>query len=235
MKNDSSSRFTPRSTSVVLNWGSASHKAEARFRGCRVFNLFDRVRAAGNKLVTFNILSQVPNVRIPEYTEDINVARSWAEESGSVVVCRTSLTGHSGYGIVMAENAGQVVQAPLYTRYIKKMKEFRVHVAFGNVIDIQEKRKRSDYEGEYDSRIRSFHKGWVFCREGIQEPAELRDMAVRSINALGLDFGAVDIIYNERSNQCYVLEVNTAPGLEGSTVASYRDAVRNYCRENNLV
>lgn len=219
----------------MLNWGSASVEAATRFRGVRVVNPFDRVRIAGNKLGTFNILTQNPDVRIPEFTEDIEVARGWTQNGGGVAVCRTSLTGHSGHGIVMAETPDQVVQAPLYTKYVKKMKEFRVHVAFGNVIDVQEKRKRSDYEGVYDSRIRSFHKGWVFCREDITEPAELRAMAVGSINSLGLDFGAVDIIYNERAQQCYVLEVNTAPGLEGSTVESYRDAVWNYCRENNLV
>jgi D-alanine-D-alanine ligase-like ATP-grasp enzyme len=36
-----------------------------------------------------------------------------------------------------------------------------------------------------------------------------------------LDFGAVDIIYNAKRNECYVLEVNTAPGLEGTTVEKY--------------
>lgn len=219
----------------MLNWGSASNEAEARFRNSRVLNPFSRVRTAGNKLGTFNILTQNPNVRIPEFTEDISVARSWTQDRGGVAVCRTSLTGHSGHGIVMAETPEEVVQAPLYTRYVKKAKEFRVHVAFGQVIDVQEKRKRTDYEGEYDSRIRSFHKGWVFCRENIEEPEELRSMAIGSINSLGLDFGAVDIIYNQHLNQCFVLEVNTAPGLEGSTVNSYRDAVMGYCRENNLV
>ena len=36
-----------------------------------------------------------------------------------------------------------------------------------------------------------------------------------------LDFGAVDIIFNERENKAYVLEINSAPGLEGSTIQDY--------------
>jgi D-alanine-D-alanine ligase-like ATP-grasp enzyme len=42
-----------------------------------------------------------------------------------------------------------------------------------------------------------------------------------------LDFGAIDIIYNESRDQAYVLEVNTAPGLTGQTIQSYADAFRH--------
>jgi len=49
-------------------------------------------------------------------------------------------------------------------------------------------------------------------------------VALAAVSALGLDFGAVDIIYNEHENQYYVLEVNTAPGLEGTTVEKYAEA-----------
>ena len=37
--------------------------------------------------------------------------------------------------------------------------------------------------------------------------------ATKAVAALGLDFGAVDVIYNEKYGRAYVLEVNTAPGL----------------------
>jgi glutathione synthase/RimK-type ligase-like ATP-grasp enzyme len=46
-----------------------------------------------------------------------------------------------------------------------------------------------------------------------------------AVSALGLDFGAVDIIWNEREDKCYVLEVNTAPGLQGSTLENYANAI----------
>ena len=36
-----------------------------------------------------------------------------------------------------------------------------------------------------------------------------------------LDFGAVDLIWNEHENKCYVLEVNSAPGIEGTTLQQY--------------
>jgi glutathione synthase/RimK-type ligase-like ATP-grasp enzyme len=45
--------------------------------------------------------------------------------------------------------------------------------------------------------------------------------------ALGLDFGAVDIIQDDGGN-FYVLEVNTAPGLEGQTIKSYAEGFNAY-------
>jgi D-alanine-D-alanine ligase-like ATP-grasp enzyme len=42
-----------------------------------------------------------------------------------------------------------------------------------------------------------------------------------AVNHLGLDFGAVDMIYNAKRNTYYVLEVNTACGLAGETLNKY--------------
>ena len=90
----------------------------------------------------------------------------------------------------------------LYVKYIKKKAEYRIHVFNGKIIDIQQKRKRHEAI-EINFQIRSHNNGWV----------------------LGLDFGAVDIIWNEKQQQGYVLEVNTAPGLEGETIINYANAI----------
>ena len=51
----------------------------------------------------------------------------------------------------------------------------------------------------------------------------LKEAAVKAVNSLGLDFGAVDICEDEEGNP-YVFEVNTAPGIEGTTVEKYHTA-----------
>jgi D-alanine-D-alanine ligase-like ATP-grasp enzyme len=43
-----------------------------------------------------------------------------------------------------------------------------------------------------------------------------------------LDFGAVDVIWNEKEDKYYVLEVNTACGLEGTTLDKYVEQFRRY-------
>jgi glutathione synthase/RimK-type ligase-like ATP-grasp enzyme len=216
---------------IIINWGSSN--APDRLSAATWINHPSNVAYAGNKLRTFQIFADARGaalaggdayVEFPEFTTSYEDACGWVND-GITVVCRTKLNGHSGAGIVLAAREEDVVRdCPLYVKYIKKAKEFRVHVAFGEVIDVQAKRKRADYEGETDYAIRNHHTGWVYCRENIEEPTDLREQALRAIQTLGLDFGAVDIIYNQHYNKCYVLEVNTAPGLEGQTVTSYTQA-----------
>lgn len=190
-----------------------------------VLNNPEVVAKSTNKLECFKKLQENPNVRIPEFTTEIEVARRMV--STGLVVCRTMLRAHSGAGIVLASTPEELVQCPLYVKYIKKAQEFRVHVARTpggyEVLDVQEKRRRSDYDGEVNNQVRNHQNGWVYCRQDITEPAELRQMACDTIQTLGLDFGAVDIIYNNHYRQCWVLEVNTAPGLEGTSLDIYLD------------
>lgn len=166
-------------------------------------------------------------LEIPEYTTDYQTAVDWVN-AGKVILNRTQLNGHSGAGIIIAARAEDVVVGcPLYVLYRKKKSEFRVHVAFGQVIDVQQKRKRSDYVGDVDYAVRNHHTGWIYARENV-EGSDTRDaLAIHAVSLLGLEFGAVDIIWNERDNAYLVLEVNTAPGLEGTTVEKYVAAFTN--------
>jgi glutathione synthase/RimK-type ligase-like ATP-grasp enzyme len=162
-------------------------------------------------------------VATPEFTSDPMVARSWLPEGA--VMCRTVLLGSQGRGIVVAENEEALVPAPLYTKYFKKKKEFRVHVFNGEVIDVQEKRKKEGFDGQRDTRIRNLSNGYVFCRNSITEPDGLRELAKAACAALGYSLGAVDIAYNEHLKKSVVLEVNANPGMEGTTLENYANAI----------
>ena len=189
------------------------------------------VSKATNKLITFQEFQRAEFDHIPPWTVEKSIATEWIRD-GRSVVCRRILNGHSGRGITLADSVEQLVDAPLYTQYIKKLKEFRIHVAFKTVLDIQEKRRRSEIGAEADNRIRNHHTGWVYCREEIVEPDGIRNVALDAIAALGLDFGAVDIIWNQKQNRCYVLEVNTACGLEGTTLVNYVNLIKEKANEN---
>lgn len=125
-----------------------------------------------------------------------------------------------------------MVDAPLYTQYVKKADEYRIHVFDGQVIDIQQKRKRQEVPNEeVDYQIRNLAGGWVFCRDNIDCPSVCSTLAIDAVSALGLTFGAVDIGFNRNEGVGYVYEVNTAPGLEGSTLDSYFEALVRYIPE----
>lgn len=224
---------------VPNNLGSRSAKALAEALSQKVGYKVFRARPASvgrrvafqlregtDKLTQFRRFNEA-GISTPEFCTDRGTAAGWISD-GSAVVCRTLLRASEGRGIVVAENEEQLVPAPLYTRYVKKKKEFRVHVFSGQVIDVQEKRKRSGHEGERDTRIRNLANGYVFCRDNIAEPVGLRDIAVSATTALGYALGAVDIGYNERDNRLFVLEVNATPGMEGTTLENYSNAIVNW-------
>jgi len=233
------------STKLVLvphNRGSRSAKALADsltskvgHKVFRVANQRIRNRVAFKLFPGTDKLTQLrkfkdAEISCPEFTTDRAVALSWLSDGG-VVVARTLLRASEGRGIQIAENAGELVNAPLYTLYVKKKKEFRVHVLNGTVIDVQEKRKRKHYELERDTRVRNTANGYVFCRDNLIEPTGLRDIALRATQALDYSLGAVDVAYNERNNQLVVLEVNANPGLTGTTLENYSNHVASWYKE----
>jgi glutathione synthase/RimK-type ligase-like ATP-grasp enzyme len=212
-------RFNPRPNDVVLNWGNSNTPDWAKNILPPLINNVNSVSFAVNKLTTFKMLQDKCN--IPE----------WTTHKGKVTkeglwVARTKLTGFGGEGIILFDPKEELPpDAPLYVQYKKKKKEFRVHVFKGEVIDITQKKKRKDFDGEINTKIRNYANGWVYCREEIEEPQDLREQATLAIGVLGLDFGAVDCIWNEKENKTYILEANTAPGLEGSTIEAYKNAI----------
>lgn len=184
---------------------------------------------AQNKLTTFQALQEAGVTTVP-WTSDRDVASQWT----GMVMARHTLTGHSGQGIetydVEANPFQHFPDAPLYTKYIKKTYECRVHVFGERVIDAQIKRKVRDAE-ENNALVRNIYTGWVYCREDFILPDAARDIAIAATRAVGLDFGAVDLIYNQHYDQFYVLEVNTCPGLTGQTLTNYTNAIKGFYNE----
>lgn len=214
------SKFKGKPNDLIINWGNSI--LPDALKNCKILNKPYAVGLASNKFLTFTKL-MYNGVPIPRVTTDLEVAKDW----GSTVIARRLLTSHSGNGIsVLSEPEHfdeDLSDVKLFTEYVKPLKEFRVHVIGGVVIDIAQKKKRKGYEqGNFEKHIRSYNNGWVFCREDISYPDSLIKIAKRAIKYLRLDFGAIDIILDE-NEEPVVLEVNTAPGLIGTTLVQYAD------------
>lgn len=214
-----------RGQKLLLNWGN-SHP-QFSLEGVRVLNRPEAVSLASNKLTALQRMKD-RGVSVPEFTTDINVAKSWIAQE-RIVFCRTMLRANSGRGIVIAKRESELVRAPLYVKYIRKEKEYRLHVFNGVVIDSVEKRRRRGFQEstDYNRYVRSYEQGWIFARDSISITQATKDAAIAACRALGLDFGAVDIVMDRQGNPV-VLEVNTAPGLQGTTLENYKQAVRNW-------
>lgn len=208
---------------TVINWGSS--KLPDQVMACKVINKPEAVMLSSNKLKSFELFKE-HGVSIPPFWTTQDEAREEAER-GTCIVCRTILSGHSGAGIVIADNADELVKAPLYVGYIPKKHEFRYHVFNGKVLDVQRKARNKDVADEdVNWKVRNHDNGFIFMREGVEIVPEAEAEAIKAVEALGLDFGAVDIIWNEKQNKFYVLEVNSAPGLTGTTLENYTEAFK---------
>lgn len=214
-------KFKPKRSDLVINWGNTTIP-NWQWGWNRDINHPSHIQCAANKLVAFGRFKH-NEITTPRWTTDREEAQQWCN-SGSTIVVRNVLNGHSGQGIDIV--SGNVLPtAPLYVEYKKKRHEFRVHVFKGEVIDTQQKKKRNTDErpDTFNTFVRNTANGWVYCRNDIASDVFRDALAILAVRALDLDFGAVDIIYNEHENQNYVLEVNSAPGLEGTTLQKYID------------
>lgn len=179
------------------------------------------LRFASNKLNFFRLMKE----------RDLSdVVPEWWEKGEDIpdtafpIVCRTVLAGHSGEGIVIVYKREDLVPAPLYVKYVRKQDEYRIHVGKkgeeNGVISVQRKARRLDCETP-DWKVRNHQNGFVYVRNDVTPPDAVLAAATQAFGVTGLDFGAVDVIWNEHGKRAYVLEVNTAPGLEGQTVTDY--------------
>lgn len=215
--------------SLFLRFGNPKPSIADNIFNFNTLNPLWTTAVAVNKLWTFQVWTAkaLANLNILPYTTKRVDAIKWYEE-GKTVVGRQTVTGFGGAGIhLYSKEAGTDLPAAaqLYTQYIKKKKEFRVHVFNGEVIDVQQKRRRNGVQA--NSQIRSWANGWVFAREGITVPDAVIQQALLAVQGLDLDFGAVDVIWNEKYQKAYALEVNTAPEIEGSTVQAYANVIKN--------
>lgn len=215
------SKFRGGMGKAIINWGAGTLPDQVGV--CqRILNKPEAIRKASNKLKSFELFQEA-GVTIPPFFTDYGDAEDWMIDHEWAIVCRTVLNGHSGAGIVIAETVDELVAAPLYTAYIKKQEEYRYHVFMGQVVDIQRKaRKRDVPDDAVNWQVRNLDGGFIFAREGVVASPVASEEAVKAVAALGLDFGAVDLIYNAREDKYYVLEVNTAPGLSGTTLDGYK-------------
>lgn len=164
-----------------------------------------------------------------QYTTDTQQAVSWIAD-GNVVIGRKLIQASCGKGIVIFEHGGEDEKypthtpCPVYTLYKKKKREFRVHVFQNKVVRVVEKKLRKDWDGPREAKIRNLANGFVFCACN-DEPEGIRALAIKAGGVVSSDFKGVDIGYNEKLGELFVIEVNSAPGIEGSNLAAYVAAI----------
>jgi glutathione synthase/RimK-type ligase-like ATP-grasp enzyme len=193
------------------------------------------VQIACNKIYTLQACKR-DNVPHVEFSTDRRVAANWLTSGEcKIVYCRTTVRGYGGVGIVLARKPEELVSAPLYTKGIKKDREFRIHVMGGEVIFQQEKKMmaKGRRPERFNAHVRNHANGWVFADQNLVIPGQVIDVARRCVVSCGLDFGAVDVLWNDKLG-AFILEVNTAIGLQPKLAAIYAAKIKEKYLGNKL-
>lgn len=238
----------PANGAVVINYGRSTKPAwlqDLVDNNGYVVNKGSAVAKCVDKRVTLNELS-VAGIPCLDYTLHRAEAQRWAD-NGTRVFARTIANGKKGKGIVIVHPGEQVPDAPLYTADWPKTHEFRVHVAFGKVIDLVQKKRMGEEKlaamgiAEINEDVRNRGRGWVFAHKnralrGATRPT-LEKRALDAAKALGLDYCGIDMLVrlDEENNfiGAVVCEVNSAPGMSSPTtfasyVGAFKDFINNY-------
>lgn len=221
---------------LIVNWGNSDWDYDPP-KIDRVVNEPGQLKTMSNKLRFFQAVGHIKQV--PEWTTEAAEAETWAGKG----LARQKLEGSGGAGIVIWEHGNKVPRAPLYVKYENKTHEFRVHMARGlRSIDgfypllvqrkIFQKSVKMPVPKSWD--VRNHTNGFVFVREsGYPTPDCVLQLAKDFMKEHFplLHFCALDVIFNEKKNRAFVLEGNTAPGLEGNTIEVYADYFQTLAKE----
>jgi len=212
----------------------ASVIEQMQMMGTLVFNRYESIVNAKNKLKTTQILDHygipVPQTVIVRRSDDLKGA---VKILGGFPVILKQPVGSYGNGVTIIESMRAlksviVWDQPLYLlqKFVKfsKGKDIRIFVVNGKVIGSM---MRSAKKGEFRSNIEL---------GGVGRPIKVTDeevsIALRSVQALDLHYGGVDVIRGQDGPA--VLEVNSTPGfksLEKATEINVAKSIVDYAIE----
>ena len=229
IRHDGNYRY--RDSDIRINWGSSF--APSVYVGQEI-NRPDAVKTASNKIRTFRTWKDA-GIETPEFW--VPDSPDFYPDGNHPLVARTKLSGHSGQGVYVLDSREQMHDfglenndIKLWTKYVKKRYEVRCHVISGRVERTVRKMRRRDTDQE-DSRVWSHGNGYIFVVNNHMIPQDILErgelFAIDAVKSCGLDFGAVDLIYNQHYDKWYALEVNTSPGLDNTTAEIYANSIIN--------
>lgn len=213
--------YKPRIGDLVVLWGHGWKPGWwSEMKGVWALNHPESIADAVFKPSSFRLMEGKCN-HVP-YTRDRETAVKWHKKH--TVCVRHNESGMDGDGLELF-HPSQLMDMPsadLYTQFIPSEAEFRIHVFNGRAIIWQRKGQSPDGSPLLGDCIRTEHNGYAFRKTALSEvPEPVLAEAVKAVNALNLDFGGVDMLWDGK--EAWVLEVNTAPAIAGTDIETYAD------------
>lgn len=162
----------------------------------------------------------------PEFTTNLRVAQEWVK-AGDMVFGRNN--EHEKGNDIVDQRSEAWANKDFWSKVIPNVaKEYRLHIFNGNHIqqalkrfDSTAPRRRTD-----DLPIRNTETGWRYDH-AFSPPSDAVALAKSAVQVLEYLWGAVDFL-EDSAGHCFVLEVNTAPGMDDTTAGAYASAIEKY-------
>lgn len=213
-----------RGADVLIRWGNSKSKATVNTPRIEI-NKAHAVRKASNKLDMMTELAKTEGVVTPpvlitrsvDYQTVQDLLPTFSNEDGKFFA-RSATTNEVRLTDLCNTNDYYI------TKPINKDREYRVHVFGDEVLGVYEKVPN---EGEIsESSIMKDHNSkFVRCNMSMRLRCndEAQAMCIKAVQALGLDFGGVDVIRERDTGKFYVVEVNSSPSLNNVNLNRYVD------------
>jgi len=180
----------------------------------RLFTGFDQLMVFRDK-----------GIPCPDFTLQLEEAKKWVT-AGNEVFGRNKI--HEKGQDIVDQPSSDWAGKEFWTKVIAATEEYRIHIFDGE--HIQQALKKFDPDAVKKRTdglpIRNTETGWAYDHS-FNPSDNAVCLAKRAVRALGYLWGAVDFLEDAGGN-CYVLEVNTAPGMDATTVGAYASAIERY-------
>ena len=202
---------------VAIRWGSSVEHCNDI-----ALNPPEAVELAADGLRSLEVLheSAVPSVQISRDPPE--------EDSVYPLIARGKINHIAGNDIEFVTCYEEAINsgAKYFTHYRKADKELRVHVFNGEPLRVFRKVPR---ENDADMVIKTSEHGWGYHITNHKKYYHrAQSIAVKAVEALGLNSGGVDMGWNEEDREYFVFEVNSGPALNSVTLEHYAEKFREY-------
>lgn len=213
---------------LIINWGNSEFQYPT-----------EQLTVVNDPFQTYSMSNKVNFFENTLHSKDVlewTRSREKALEWGGIVFARTKVEASGGRGIIVWEpGADDLPLAPLYTKYVPKTHEYRLHMARrlkgkGFTVMLAQRKvfvKTPQRPSPTDWKVRSHDNGFIFQTHPTHDNIPSKVMAaagrVMSEHFSGLHFAALDVMYHDGRDKAWVIEGNTAPGLENASISIYAD------------
>lgn len=207
---------------VLIRWGSRKAMPKCPIE----LNVASAIKLAADKVQAIKAFQNAGVYTIPVY----DTWEDATQNAGGNIILGRNRSGFGGKDIAVYDRfemfGGLWPKKPereheWYTLYYPPTREVRIHVVGEKVVRVQGKYCDFPELAENNPFVRNYAHGYRFRTPDRELHRNRKAQAILAVQALGLDFGAVDMLLFGSDRDSRVLEVNTAPACSPLTARCY--------------